>query len=163
MCYIWPFTYFSISSKLYFQGCILTPLRYCPSALSPKDTETLVHALITSRLDYCNSLLIGLPIKQLLDYNILKILLLESFLKSRSLNTLPICSIIYMCCLLLLTFKGLHDLAPHYLYELLHYYSLTRVLWSSDLKLLTVPHFSASTIKYISQEKYHLFCVCNNN
>lgn len=32
-------------------------------AISTKDTGTLIHALITSRLNYCNSFLIGLPAK----------------------------------------------------------------------------------------------------
>lgn len=38
--------------------------KLCP-ILSLSDAEKLVHAFISSRLDYCNALLIGIPSKSL--------------------------------------------------------------------------------------------------
>ena len=40
-------------------------------------TRTLVQALITTQLDYCNSLLIGHQITSFISFNVFKILLLD--------------------------------------------------------------------------------------
>ena len=49
------------SSAFYY----LYYIRHIRKYLSRSSTETLIHAFITSRLDYCNSLLYGLPKYQL--------------------------------------------------------------------------------------------------
>ena len=40
--------------------------------LSQKDTERVVHAFISSKLDYCNGLFYGLPSSEIQKHNVLK-------------------------------------------------------------------------------------------
>ena len=50
------------SSAAFYYLC---NIRYIRKYLSKSSTETLVHAFISSRVDYCNSLFFGLPAYQL--------------------------------------------------------------------------------------------------
>ncbi len=48
----------SVIKNRYYQLRIISRLK---SSLSFQDLEIVIHAFITSRLDYCNSLYVGLP------------------------------------------------------------------------------------------------------
>ena len=123
--------------------------------LSSDTTAKLVSCFILSRLDYCNSLLAGLPSSSLkplqrVQNNAARLVL--RLKKSdhitpafQTLHWLPIEQRIEykICCL---CFKVLHDSAPVYISELLHLYRPPRSLRSSsDSSIFTVPRFNLST------------------
>ena len=92
--------------------------------LSQNDAEKLVHAFVTSRLDYCNSLLAGCSKKSLKTLQLVQNAAARVLTRTRkrdhispilaSLHWLPITSRIEFK-ILLLTYKALNDQAPLYL------------------------------------------------
>jgi len=104
----------------------MSKIRKC---ITEDAAKTMVHSLITSKLDYCNSILNGLPNTTLeslsrvqkaaarLITNKTKYDHISSSLKD--LHWLPIKKRINYK-ILVLTFKCIHDTAPIYLSELLH-------------------------------------------
>jgi hypothetical protein len=123
--------------------------------LTPEATERLICAFVSSKLDFQNSLLYGLPkclIRRLkmIQHNAARIVT-QSPKASHitpilsSLHWLPIeFRIEYK--IIILTFKALHGMAPVYLKELLKPYSPVRSLRSSDTNLLQ--ENDPRTVKY---------------
>ena len=116
--------------------------------LSPKDLEKIIHAFITSRLDYCNSLYIGLPQSLLnrlqMAQNAAARLLTGTKKHDHitpvlaSLHWLPVNFRIQFK-VLLIVFKALNGQAPSYISDLIHPHQAPRSLRSSGNALLHVP------------------------
>ena len=115
--------------------------------LNETATTQLVHSLVTSRLDYCNSTLLGLPQFQIKRLQKIQNIAAKIVLQQRkfdhvtpllrSLHWLPINQrIVYK--VLVIVFKWLHNKAPQYLQDLITLYKPSRTLRSSDSKMLLV-------------------------
>ncbi len=122
--------------------------------LPVSDAEKLVHAFMTSRLDYCNALLGACPASSINKLQIVQNAAARVLTRSRkydhitpilqSLHWLPIkLRISYK--ISLLTYKALNGLAPAYLTSLLSRYNPSRSLRSQNSGLLVVPRIAKST------------------
>lgn len=110
--------------------------------------ETVIHAFITSRLDYCNALFVGVSGSSLARLQMVQnaaARLLTGVRKYEhitpvlaSLHWLPVRYRINFK-ILLFVFKSLNGLAPSYISELILLHTPTRSLRSADKLLLQVP------------------------
>ena len=122
--------------------------------LSFESNQVLIHAFVTSKLDYCNSLYYGLPdflIKKLQYVQNSAARLLTGSCKydnvtpiRKELHWLPVQHRIIFK-ILTLTYKTLNTDAPQYLKDLLQPYVPPRNLRSSSKKLLSVQKFNLKT------------------
>ena len=114
--------------------------------LDEKSTIRLVHAFVTSRLDSCNSLLYGLPERELTKVQRVQNAAARLVLKIRrrehitsalyQLHWLPIKQRAVFK-ILLLTYKAIHGMSPAYISELIQLYSPPRTLRSSSCSQLS--------------------------
>uniref|UniRef100_A0A3Q1J4G7 Reverse transcriptase domain-containing protein n=2 Tax=Anabas testudineus TaxID=64144 RepID=A0A3Q1J4G7_ANATE len=122
--------------------------------LSLNDAEKLVHAFITSRLDYCNALLSGCSTRCINKLQLVQNAAARVLTRTRRYEHItPILSTLHWLPvkfridfkILLLTFKALNGLAPQYLRELLVSYDPPRLLRSEDAGYLSVPRILKTT------------------
>lgn len=118
--------------------------------LDKSSTERLVHAFVTSRLDYCNSLFYGLPARDLGRLQLVQNAAARLVTKIkrydhqhitpvlRDLHWLPIRDRVVFK-VSLLTYKALNNQGPTYISELLLPYTPPRLLRSASLALLEPP------------------------
>ena len=137
-----------ISSVFRSSFLYLKNLKTIRSHFTRKSFEIIVHAFVTSRLDYCNSLFSGLPSSTLRPLNLIQNFAARLILRKgkftsatpllRELHWLPTTYRIQFK-VLLITYKALRSAAPTYLSSILSLRPNVRSLRSNNHYLLHVP------------------------
>ncbi len=122
--------------------------------LSMSNAEMLIHAFMTSRLDYCNALLGGCSARLINKLQMVQNAAARVLTRTRKYEHIsPVLSTLHWLPtkhridfkILLMTYKALNGLAPQYLSELLSHYSPSRPLRSQNAGRLIIPRISKST------------------
>ena len=131
--------------------CQLRSIARIRRSITTAACRTIVHALVMSRLDYCNAILYGLPEAQLQNLQLVQNSAARLVTGTRrrehitpvlfALHWLSIRQRIQFK-LLLLVYRCTHQLAPDYLTDLVVPYVPARSLRSADLNLLTVMRYN---------------------
>ena len=135
-------------------SCQLRNVSRIRSFLTRSSTISIIRALVISRLDYHNGLLVGAP-----HYQVRRLQVLQNFAARlvfrcsryseampllRALHWLPVeCRVLFKICLL--AFRSLHGTAPTYLCSLLVPYKPPRSLRSSIAPTFVVPKTRTKT------------------
>lgn len=122
--------------------------------LPPHDFERVIHAFISSHIDYCNSLYVGLDQSSLRHLQAVQNVAARLLTgKRRRDHITPVLASVHWLPVLfriqfkifMLVFKSLNGLAPSYLTELLQPHTSMRALRSTNLSLLEVPRSRLKT------------------
>ncbi len=116
--------------------------------LSMSNAEILIHAFMTSRLDYCNAFLGGCSASLINKLQMVQNAAARVLTRTRKYEHIsPVLSTLHWLHtkhhidfkILLITYKALNGLAPQYLSELLSHYSPSRLLRSQNSGHLIIP------------------------
>ncbi|KAI2643977.1 putative RNA-directed DNA polymerase from transposon BS [Labeo rohita] len=122
--------------------------------LSMSNAETLIHAFMTSRLDYCNALLDGCSARLINKLQLVQNAAARVLTRTKKYDHIsPVLSTLHWLPIkhridfkiLLITYKALNGLAPQHLSELLSHYSPSCPLRSQNSGNLIIPRISKST------------------
>ena len=116
--------------------------------MSKHDLEKLIHAFISSRVDYCNGLFTGLPKKTIKQLQVIQNAAARVLTKTKrtehitpilkSLHWLPVCHRVDFKTLLIV-YKSVNGAGPKYLSDMFQQYTPSRPLRSQEKNLLVKP------------------------